>query len=138
MSELVVNEKYRVMQVGEVYFDLADSSPTLRLVETESPFRELEIPVALQDGQAIRNAIAGEPSARPTTGELLSSVLERLNANIIDIRITRFEGGIFYSELDVMFPQGRETFDCRTSDAIALALRQRVAAPILCEESILG
>ena len=50
MSELVVNEKYRVMQVGEVYFDLADSSPTLRLIETESPFRELEIPVALQDG----------------------------------------------------------------------------------------
>jgi bifunctional DNase/RNase len=37
----------------------------------------------------------------------------------------------------VMTPRGREQFDCRTSDAFILALRQAVPAPILCAEEVI-
>ena len=60
-----------------------------------------------------------------------------LQADVIAARVTRYEAGVFYAELDVMTPRGREVFDARTSDAIILALRQRVPAPILCAEEIL-
>jgi len=36
-----------------------------------------------------------------------------------------------------MTPRGREIFDCRTSDALILATRQGVRAPVLCAESVL-
>jgi bifunctional DNase/RNase len=45
---------------------------------------------------------------------------------------------VFYAELDVMTPRGREVFDARPSDAFILALRQAVSAPILCDEEVLG
>ena len=50
----------------------------------------------------------------------------------------RFEDGVYYAELDLMTPKGHEIFDCRTSDAITLALRQSVPAPILCAEEVLA
>lgn len=136
MSELNTSLNYRVMSVAGVAYDLGDSSPIVELVENEEPFRRLQIPVALPDALNIRNALAGVEAARPTSSELLSAVLERLNASIIDVRVVKFEDGIYYSELDVQAPSGRETFDCRTSDGIALSLRQRVTAPILCSESL--
>jgi bifunctional DNase/RNase len=37
-----------------------------------------------------------------------------------------------------MTPRGREGFDARPSDALILALRQVVNAPILCNEEVLG
>jgi len=68
---------------------------------------------------------------------LMTSILTRLQADVIAARIVRYEGGVFYSELDLMTPKGREVFDCRTSDALALALRQKANAPILCSEEVL-
>jgi len=37
-----------------------------------------------------------------------------------------------------MTPRGREVFDCRTSDALILAMRQGVAAPVLCAEEVIS
>ena len=136
MTNFTQGENYRVMDIEKVSYDLVDSSPIVNLIEKERPFRALEIPVALADAQIIRHCLAGTVAVRPTTSELLSDVLNRMNGNIIDVRIVRCENGIYYSELDVMTPQGRETFDCRTSDGLALALRQRVAAPVLCAVSL--
>ena len=36
-----------------------------------------------------------------------------------------------------MTPKGHEVFDCRTSDALILAVRQKVRAPVLCAEAVL-
>ncbi len=138
MSDLAVGENYRVMNVEEVIFDLADVSPVIRLAENEPPHRRIEIPIALLDAQAIHGVLSGKSQPRPGTGELLSGVLQRLNATVIDVRIVRYELNIYFAELDVMTQTGRESFDCRTSDGIALALRQRVPAPILCAEGILN
>jgi bifunctional DNase/RNase len=138
MSEFTFGESYRVMNVEDVFYDLSDSSPVVRLIENESSKRRIEIPVALVDAQTIRNAQAGVLQPRPSSSELLSGILERLNATIIDVRIVKYELNIFFAELDVMTSTGRETFDCRSSDGIALALRQRVPAPILCAEELLN
>lgn len=128
---------FRVLNFESVMYDLADLSPQVHLQEADAPYRYLVIPVALVDAQAIFNAHAHNVGRRPSTHELLCAYLARTQADVIAARITRFEGGVFYAELDVMTPTGREVFDCRSSDALAIALRQRVAAPILCAESVL-
>ena len=84
--------------------------------------------------ERISVAIEGK---RPSTHELTNSILTRLGTDVIAARIVRYEAGVFYAELDLMTPKGRQVFDCRTSDAIAMALRQKTPAPILCSEDVL-
>ena len=130
--------QFRVMSVESVFFDLADASPQVHLMEEQAPYRNLSIAVALPEAQAIDHALAATKGLRPSTHELTSAIISQLQADIIAARIVRHEGGVFYAELDLMTTRGREQFDCRTSDAIILALRQRVAAPILCAEEVLA
>jgi bifunctional DNase/RNase len=131
------NVPFRVMHFESVLYDLTDPSPMIYLLEAESPFRYLVVPVALADAIALQYAHSGIEGRRPGTHELITAVLTRLQVEVIAARIVRYENGVFYSELDLMTPKGREVFDCRTSDALALALRQKSSAPILCSEEVL-
>jgi bifunctional DNase/RNase len=129
---------FRVMNVESVLYDLNDAAPLVHLMEAESPFRYLAIPLAVPDAIALQLAVSSAEGRRPSTSELVTTMLARLQAEVIAARIVRYDAGIFYAELDLMTPRGREVFDCRTSDALILALRQRVPAPILCAEEVLA
>ncbi len=133
-----VYTNFRVMHVESILYDLGDASPLVHLMEAESPYRYLAIPVALADAIALHHANESIEGRRPSTSELTMTILTRLQAEIIAARIVRYEDGVFYAELDLMTPKGHEIFDCRTSDALTLALRQRVPAPILCAEDVLS
>ena len=128
---------YKVMSIESVLFDLGDVSPQVHLMEADLPYRYLSIPIALAEAQALHNAMNGIAGRRPGTHELLAEMLNRLRADVVSARIVRFDAGVFYAELDVMTPSGREVFDCRTSDALIIAQRQKVPSPILCNEEIL-
>jgi bifunctional DNase/RNase len=128
---------FRVMHLDSVLYDLTDPSPMVHLLEAESPFRLLVIPLALADATALQHAHGAIEDRRPGTHELMTTVLTRLQAEVIAARIVRYDGGIFYAELDLMTPKGHEVFDCRASDALSMALRQSVPAPILCSEDVL-
>ena len=130
-------ETFRIVHVESILFDLGDTSPVVHLMEAEAPYRNVSIPMALVDATALHAALYNRAGRRPSTHELFSTVLARLQTDVIAAKIVRHEAGIFYAELDLMTPRGREVVDCRTSDALIVALRQTVVAPILCLESIL-
>jgi len=129
---------FRVMNVESVTFNLGDVSPQVHLMESEAPYRHLSVPIALPEAQALHAALENLTGRRPSTHELTSAIIRQFQADIIAVRVIRYEGGVFYAELDVMTPRGREIFDARPSDAFILALRQAVPAPILCDEEVLG
>jgi hypothetical protein len=129
--------QFNVMSIESVLFDLSDSSPLVHLIEEETPYRYLAIPIALAEAVALHNALDKIDGRRPGTHEVMAEVLRRLNADIVAARITRYDAGVFYAELDLMTPRGHEVFDCRTSDALILATRQGVRSPVLCAESVL-
>jgi bifunctional DNase/RNase len=128
---------FNVMSIESVLYDLSDSSPLAHLIEEATPYRYLTIPIALTEAVALHHALDKIDGRRPGTHELTAEVLRRLNADIVAARIVRYDGGVFYAELELMTPRGHEVFDCRTSDALILATRQSVRAPILCAESVL-
>ena len=129
--------KFNVMSIESVLFDLSDSSPLVHLIEEETPYRYLAIPIALVEAVALHNALDKIAGRRPGTHEVMAEVPRRLNADIVAARIIRYDAGVFYAELDLMTSRGHEIFDCRTSDALILATRQGVRAPVLCAESVL-
>jgi len=128
---------FRVIVLDRVEFDLTQSSPRLCFVEAEAPHRQFFVPVGIAEGQGIARALAQVRQARPGTAELMTLVLQELRADIIAVRIVRFDGGVFFAELDIMAPTGRRVFDCRPSDAVALALHHPSAAPFLIDVAVL-
>ncbi len=128
---------FRVMDVDNVSLDLPSQYPSVTLVESEPPMRELVFPVGLPEGVAMAQALRGISGRRPMTHELFMDVLQRARIDVIAVRLVGREEGNLMAELDLMTPGGRERVDCRPSDGIVLALRMPVPSPILVDERLL-
>lgn len=128
---------YRVVEVTSVTFDLPGPGPVVHVRESESPYRGFHFPIGLPEAQAIALALEHEVPPRPGTHDLFSSTLVAMGADVAAVRLTGARDGTVLAELELSSPRGREVLDCRPSDGIALALRQAVVAPVLCEDSLL-
>jgi hypothetical protein len=100
--------------------------------------RELSFRVGLPEGVALAYALRGVSTPRPLTHELFTTVLQRLRADLVAVRLVSRQGSTYGAEMDVMSAQGREVVPCRPSDGIVLAARQPVSAPILADERLLA
>jgi bifunctional DNase/RNase len=125
------------MDVEDVILDLPSQYPTVTLVEAEPPMRTLVFPVGLTEGTALALALRRMDSPRPMTHELFMQVLQKVHIDVIAVRLIGRDAGNYLAELDLMAPNGRERLTCRPSDALVLALRMPVAAPILVDERLL-
>jgi uncharacterized protein len=130
--------QFRVMDVMSVTVELPDQYPLVTLQEAEPPLRELSFRVGLPEGVALAYALRGVSTPRPLTHELFTTVLQRLRADLIAVRLVSRQGSTYGAEMDVMTAQGREVVPCRPSDGIVLAARQVVSAPILADERLLA
>jgi len=128
---------FRVMDVLSVAVDLPDQYPVVSLQEAEPPLRELSFRIGMPEGVALGYALRGLATPRPLTHDLFSTVLQRLGADVVAVRLTGRQGATYSAELDLMSMRGREVVPCRPSDGIILALRQPVAAPILADQRLL-
>jgi uncharacterized protein len=73
---------------------------------------------------------------RPMTHDLMSELLEHLEAQVVRITVTELRENTFYAQITVQ-QDGREEIeiDSRPSDAIALAIRAE--APIFAADSVI-
>jgi len=128
---------FRVMDLLSVTVDLPDQYPLVVLQESEPPLRQLSFPVGMAEGVAMARALRRVGTPRPLTHELFVTVLQRLSADVVAVRLVGRTGGTYLAELDLMSQRGREVVPCRPTDGITLALRQLVAAPVLADERLL-
>lgn len=86
--------------------------------------RRVPIVIGAPEAQSIALRLEGIIPPRPLNHDLTTSVLHAFGIEMTEVMITRFEQGVFYSELSLVDTEGRQVaIDARVSDAIALALR---------------
>ncbi len=129
--------QFRVMEVLTVTLELPSQFPVVTLRETEPSFRHLAMPMGMAEGVALAHALGKVRTPRPLTHELLVSVLQRLGADVVAVRLVGRTAGTYLGELELMSSAGREVIACRPSDGIITALRLPVPAPILVDERLL-
>jgi len=127
-------ETWRLVAVADVEMSLPNANPEVVLHEAQHPWRELRMPVGMAEGVAIAYAFRGIDTPRPLTHALVAEILERHDVSVEAVRITVRRGQQFFAEIDTAGPRGRRVVPCRPSDALALALRQRLPTPILVAE----
>jgi bifunctional DNase/RNase len=120
-----------------VEVNLPDTNPVVVLQEADLPYRQLRITIGQNEGVAIAYAWRGIATPKPLTHELFADMMRSFGLTLEVVRITEVRGASYSAELVINGRPGQRVLPCRPSDAIALALRQPIAVPIVCEASVM-
>jgi bifunctional DNase/RNase len=122
------------MLIYGVSFDLVGKQPIV-LLKTADGNKFLPIWIGHPEAAAILMKLQSQSPPRPMTHDLLSDMLEQLEAQIVRITVTELRENTFYAQITVQ-QDGREIeIDSRPSDAIALAIRAE--APIFAADRVI-
>jgi uncharacterized protein len=122
------------MLIYGVSFDLVGKQPIV-LLKTADGNKFLPIWIGHPEAAAILMKLQSQAPPRPMTHDLLSDMLEQLEAQVVRITVTELRENTFYAQITVQ-QDGREIeIDSRPSDAIALAIRAE--APIFAADRVI-
>ena len=111
------------MEVVGVRVEMPSNQPIVLLKEINGS-RCLPIWVGAVEATAIAFAQQGVEPPRPLTHDLMSNLVELLDATLTAVHLTEIKEGIFYATMLVRDSNGGQlTLSARPSDAIALAIR---------------
>lgn len=99
-----------------------NSTYTLILEEVKGK-RKLPIIIGSFEAQSIAIKMESIKPVRPMTHDLISSITDAFQINILRIEIYDFKEGVFYANIILEKDGVQQIVDSRTSDAIALAIR---------------
>ncbi|MGH8982131.1 MAG: bifunctional nuclease family protein [Acidimicrobiales bacterium] len=128
--------RFRLVRLVSVAVTLPDQFPTVVVEDIEEHHRQLCFRVGMAEGAAIASALEGRTPPRPLTHDLFATTMERFSIDVLAVRLTGRIGTTYLAELDLVGPHGREVLSCRPSDGICLALRRRLATPVLADERL--
>ncbi len=129
-------EEYIKLQVlGITHSDIQSGAYAL-LLSDENGARRVPIVIGPSEAQSIAMVLENVHSQRPLTHDLFIDFASAFDIILNKVLISNYEEGVFFAELVYEDLKGRvEHLDSRTSDAVALALREDV--PIYISAKIL-
>jgi len=122
------------VEIDSVRVSLTNQQRIVILREKDQE-RYLPIWIGLYEAEAITIALQEIQIARPQTHDLLSTLIQSLNAKLIQVEVVSLSDDVFYGNLILDVNGDRKGVDCRPSDALALAARMQV--PILVSEDVM-
>ena len=122
------------MLIYGVSFDLVGKQPIV-LLKTSDGNKFLPIWIGHPEAAAILMKLQGAATPRPMTHDLLTEMLQKLEARVVRIAVTELRENTFYALITVAIDGSEIEIDSRPSDAIALAVR--ADAPIFADDSVI-
>jgi bifunctional DNase/RNase len=109
-------------KVEGLALDMRTETPVVVLAPTGHD-KVLPIWIGNAEATAIAMELAGIPSRRPLTHELLKRILESLNARVDRVEITALKEQTFFAVIRISNGGEQQAIDARPSDSIAIALK---------------
>ena len=122
------------MVIYGVSFDLVGKQPIV-LLKTADGNKFLPIWIGHPEAAAILMKLQGASTPRPLTHDLVTDMLEQLDAQVTRITVTELKENTFYASITLAQNGSEIEIDSRPSDAIALAVRAE--APIYANERVI-
>ncbi len=106
--------------------DPISKSPVMIIKPVSDKFEKvLPIWIGLNEAAIITNELENVISPRPMAHDLMGKILDRFNSKIERVIINDIVDNTFFAEIYVNNGPDTEIFDCRPSDAVALALKKK-------------
>lgn len=122
------------MVIYGVSFDMVGKQPIV-LLKTVDGNRFLPIWIGHAEAAAILMKLQGTESPRPMTHDLITEMIEGLQAEVARVTVTEMRDNTFYALIQLSTTGPDVEVDARPSDAIAVAVR--TGAPIFAAEDLL-
>jgi bifunctional DNase/RNase len=117
-----------------ISFDVIGKQPII-LLKTADANKFLPIWIGHQEAAAILMKLQGTELPRPMTHDLMTSILDEMNAEVLKVTVTELKENTFYALLTLRVDSGEVEVDSRPSDALALAVRTN--APIYADDRLI-
>lgn len=124
------------MELVGVRVDMPSNTPVMLLRELEGDRRLLAIMIGGPEAQAIAFALDGVETRRPLTHDLITLLLEELDAHLDRIVISALRDDVFYADLHLHLGDEDHVVSARPSDAMAIAVR--IGTPVFADEAVLA
>ena len=115
------------VNVNGLALDVTTNSPVVILGPPNSE-KILPIWIGHFEAWAIAMEMSGVPSKRPMTHDLMKSIIESLDTEVLKVEIIDLKDQTFYARIMLRCRDNGIEIDARPSDSIALALKTK--API--------
>jgi bifunctional DNase/RNase len=117
-----------------VSFDMVGKQPIV-LLKTVDGNKFLPIWIGHPEAAAILMKLQGASTPRPMTHDLLSDVLDRIDAKCEKVSVTELRDNTFFASITISMNGSELEIDSRPSDALALAVR--TSAPIFAADEVI-
>ena len=104
------------------------------VIITSEDGKMMPIYVGMSEGVSINSALTNEITPRPMTHDLMTTIIDRFGATILDVIIDEIKDGIYYARLNLTHNNSTLEIDARPSDCISLAVRTE--SPIKVSRSV--
>jgi bifunctional DNase/RNase len=122
------------MEIYGVSFDIVGKQPIV-LLKTADGNKFLPIWIGHPEAAAILMKLQGASTPRPMTHDLVTEMLQQLEARVTRITVTELRDNTFYASITIQMDGSEIEIDSRPSDAIALAVRAE--APIFADDRVI-
>ena len=127
--------KYLPVHPLEIRYGGTESNSGVLMLLQPDTNRYIPILIGGQEAQSILMAAEGKHAKRPLPHDLIESICDAFDLHLLSVTIDKFEEGVFFATLHMKDTFVEKHIDCRTSDAVLLALQNQV--DILIAESVL-
>jgi uncharacterized protein len=117
-------EKFVEVNIVGLIMDQISKSPVM-VLKALNEKKVIPIWIGLNEANAIALELENVSSPRPMTHDLLKSIMANLEAVLAKVIITDIVENTYYAELYIEKDGEQRIVDCRPSDAVALALKNR-------------
>lgn len=124
------------MELVGVRVDMPSNTPVMLLRELEGGRRLLAIMIGGPEAQAIAFALDGVETRRPLTHDLITLLLDELDAHLDRVVISALRDDVYYADLHLRVGDEDHVVSARPSDAMAIAVR--VGTPVYADEAVLA
>jgi len=122
------------MTIYGVSFDMVGKQPIV-LLKTVDGNKFLPIWIGHPEAAAILMKLQGASTPRPMTHDLLSDLLEQIDAKCEKVSVTELRDNTFFASITISMNGSEMEIDSRPSDALALAVR--CSAPIFAADDVI-
>ncbi|MDD8012123.1 MAG: bifunctional nuclease family protein [Acidobacteriota bacterium] len=133
-------ERFVEVNLVGLIMDQVSKSPVMVLKALEGT-KVIPIWIGLNEANAIAMELENVCSPRPMTHDLMKNIMHDLEAVLARVIITDIVENTYYAELHIEKDGREKIVDCRPSDAVALALKNRAkifVTPQVLETSVLA
>ena len=130
-----MTDRVKISVMGITHSQIQKGAYAVLLTEDGGPHR-IPVVVGIAEAQSIVAWMERVNLPRPLTHDLFRSVTRAFGIRVKEVFVSKFEKGIFFSEITFADGDREVVVDARTSDALAIALRSH--APIYTTREVIA